>query len=147
MKLKFVPILALSAGLAGIVAPAMALDAANDAQSVYSAQDVGVARRAFRAQCLRYQPADQCECYTAGFAQALSVPEMRLATALLPARFGHSEAAKARALTAANRKAAGMGLADEAARTDAMTHIDTVEKDLANACIKVDPPAIPPAAS
>lgn len=141
MKLKLLTVMALSACVAAIAAPAIAVEtsATNDAQSVYSAEDVGVARRNFRSQCLRYQPAEQCECYTAGFAQALSVPEMRLATALLPARFGKSDAIKTRAMTAAAHNARGMGIGDEGARTVAMTHIDLIEKDLAKACIKVEP--------
>ncbi len=139
MKLVFSSVVALSACLAAIAAPAIAFEASatNDAQSVYSAEDVGVARRNFRGQCLRYQPAEQCECYTAGFAQALSVPEMRLATALLPARFGKTEKIKTRAMTAAAHNARGMGVGDEAARTVAMVHIDLIEKDLAKSCIKI----------
>jgi hypothetical protein len=133
MKLKFVPALALAAGLASMVTPVVAQEATQDAQSVYSTQDVGVARRNFRSQCLRYQPAERCECYTAGFAQALGVPEMRLATALLPARFGANADVKARALAVANRN------------TMAMSHIDAVEKDLAKACVKVGGPETLPA--
>lgn len=134
MNRKFVPVLALASAL-GAMAPALALNApTEDAQTAYSAQEVAVARRAFRAQCVRYQPAERCECYTAGFAQALTPPELRLATALLPTRFSSSETVRARATNAAMSSATRMGFADEAARQEAMTHIDDAETELAPLC-------------
>lgn len=59
-----------------------------DARSVASDQEVGVARRAYRAQCLRYESAGFCECVTAGVAQALSPSDVRLAARTIRERIG-----------------------------------------------------------
>ena len=50
-----------------------------DAQSIASATEVGVTRRAYRAACNRYESASFCECVTAGVAQVLVPGEMRIA--------------------------------------------------------------------
>ena len=50
-----------------------------DAQSVASAADVGVTRRAYRAACNQHESAAFCECVTAGVAQVLVPSEMRIA--------------------------------------------------------------------
>jgi hypothetical protein len=149
MNVKFVPLRALACAFGacafgactfgacafGAIAPALAVNPpTEDAQTAYSAQEIAVARRAFRSQCVLYQPAERCECYTAGFAQALTPPELRLATALLSTRFASTEARRARATQAAMRRAKGMGFADEASRQEAMSRIDDVETELAPIC-------------
>ena len=50
-----------------------------DAQSVASAADVGVTRRAYRAACERHESHGFCDCVTAGMAQVLTPAEMRIA--------------------------------------------------------------------
>jgi hypothetical protein len=62
-------------------APQMSAPAAvaSDAQSVASAAEVGVTRRAYRAACERHQAHGFCECVTAGMAQVLMPSEMRIA--------------------------------------------------------------------
>lgn len=52
---------------------------APDARQVASDADVGVARRAYRASCQRYQSFGFCDCLTAGVAQALAPSEVRIA--------------------------------------------------------------------
>lgn len=52
---------------------------AADARAVASDADVGQARRAYRAQCNRFESADFCECVTAGVAQALSPADLHMA--------------------------------------------------------------------
>lgn len=127
------PLLAL-VGALGAAMPALAVNPpTDDAQTAYSAEEVGVARRAFRAQCVRYQPAERCECYTAGFAQALTPPELRLATALLPTRFASTEAIRARATQTAMSNASRL-FADEPTRQAAMSRIDDAEAELAPIC-------------
>ncbi|QGZ96637.1 hypothetical protein [Terricaulis silvestris] len=62
--------------------PAMTepVDAApQDARSIASDQEVGEARRAYRAACDRYESTSFCECVTAGVAQALHPSEVRIA--------------------------------------------------------------------
>lgn len=133
MKTKTLTVLALACAF-GAMAPALALNPpTDDAQTTYSAQEVAVARQAFRAQCVRYQPAERCECYTAGLAQALTPPELRLATALLPTRFAANETIRARATSSAMRSAGAL-FADETSRQEAMSRIDEAEVELAPIC-------------
>lgn len=53
--------------------------AATDGRSIASDQDVGEARRAYRAACDQYESTGFCECVTAGVAQALHPSEVRIA--------------------------------------------------------------------
>ena len=50
-----------------------------DARSLATDQQVGEARRAYRAACSRHENAGFCDCVTAGVAQALMPDEVRLA--------------------------------------------------------------------
>jgi hypothetical protein len=50
-----------------------------DARSLASDQQVGEARRAYRAACNRHENAGFCDCVTAGVAQVLMPDEVRLA--------------------------------------------------------------------
>jgi hypothetical protein len=50
-----------------------------DARSMASDQEVGEARRYYRAQCNRHESAGFCDCVTAGVAQALMPEEVRIA--------------------------------------------------------------------
>jgi hypothetical protein len=50
-----------------------------DARQVASDAEVGVARRAYRASCQRYQSFGFCDCLTAGVAQALPPADVRIA--------------------------------------------------------------------
>jgi hypothetical protein len=94
-----------------------------DARSVASDQEVGVARRAYRAQCLRYESPGFCECVTAGVAQALSPSDVRLAARTIRERIG------------------AQGDAADSADTDhvspdaaPMTRVEQVEGYYASAC-------------
>lgn len=53
--------------------------AATDGRSIANDQEVGEARRAYRAACDRYESSGFCECVTAGVAQALHPSEVRIA--------------------------------------------------------------------
>lgn len=94
--MKLIHALALSAGLAGaalFASPTLADTSTNqttslrdlgaDAKTYYSDADVGVARRAFRAQCSATEDAGVCDCLAAGYSQSLTPPEVNLATAML----------------------------------------------------------------
>lgn len=126
--------LALSALLlgGGVMAASAAdtLDTANlnasgsDAQAVYSPADVGAARRAYRAECTRHQPAAQCECMTAGLAQALPPADVRLAARRLARQAGERRAPV---------------YADADARAAAWARIQQVEADLAPVCAAAPP--------
>lgn len=64
------------------VDPAMSMPAdpsAQDARMIASDQEVGEARRAYRAACDRVESTGFCECVTAGVAQALHPSEVRVA--------------------------------------------------------------------
>lgn len=50
-----------------------------DGRSIASDQEVGEARRAYRAACDQYESTGFCECVTAGVAQALHPSEVRIA--------------------------------------------------------------------
>lgn len=54
-------------------------DLTPDARTLASDQDVGQARRAYRAACSRQENAGFCDCVTAGVAQALMPAEVRMA--------------------------------------------------------------------
>ncbi|WP_395646766.1 hypothetical protein [Terricaulis sp.] len=64
---------------AQLAAPMPGPESAPDAQSLASTQQVGEARRYYRAQCERYEAAGFCDCVTAGMAQALMPEELRIA--------------------------------------------------------------------
>ncbi len=61
--------------------PAATLNPAQfgDARSLANDRDVGLARRAYRAQCQRGETVAFCECVTAGVAQTLMPEEVRIA--------------------------------------------------------------------
>lgn len=61
---------------------------ATDARSHASDQEVGEARRYYRAQCQKHETAAFCECVTAGVAQALAPEEARLAARTIGERIG-----------------------------------------------------------
>ncbi len=74
--------------LTGTSAPALAqssgtLSYTQDARTEASDEEVRTARRAYRAECQRYQTVDYCECMTGGMAQALAPADLGTATALL----------------------------------------------------------------
>lgn len=54
-------------------------DLTPDARTLASDQDVGQARRAYRAACSAHENAGFCDCVTAGVAQALMPAEVRMA--------------------------------------------------------------------
>jgi hypothetical protein len=54
-------------------------DLTPDARTMASDQDVGQARRAYRAACSQHENAGYCDCVTAGVAQALLPAEVRMA--------------------------------------------------------------------
>lgn len=54
-------------------------DLTPDARTMASDADVGQARRAYRAACMRTQNFGYCDCVTAGVAQALMPAEVRMA--------------------------------------------------------------------
>jgi hypothetical protein len=153
--MKLIPILAVTLSFAGAafaqtMAPTVQGQAAMgvatagaaagaDAQSVYSAAEVGAARRYFRAQCSRYEPADTCECVGAGIAQTLSPNEVRLAAADVAVRAAKVDTVRAKAVLARNKAAARLGFPGEEARTVAMARIQKLEADLMPICTAATP--------
>jgi hypothetical protein len=103
---------------------AMAADeSAQDARMIASDQEVGEARRAYRAACDRVESIGFCECVTAGIAQALHPSEVRIAARTVGDRImaqGDAEMASETDSTA--------GLQSSAAR------IEQVEAHYADAC-------------
>jgi hypothetical protein len=88
-----------------------------DARTLASDQEVGQARRAYRAACQRHENAGFCDCVTAGVAQALMPAEVRLA-----------------ARTFGERLPAQGDAADAADATSSAARIAEVEGHYANAC-------------
>jgi hypothetical protein len=88
-----------------------------DARTLASDQEVGQARRAYRAACQRHENAGFCDCVTAGVAQALMPAEVRLA-----------------ARTFGERLPAQGDAADTADATSSAARIAEVEGHYANAC-------------
>jgi len=110
-----------------------------DAQSVYSAAEVGVTRRAYRAQCTKHQAADLCECLTAGYAQMLTPNEMRFAAAELRVRFARTDRSRADAQRALDRRAPAMGFPTADLRQVAADRIRALEVDLTATCSPPSP--------
>jgi hypothetical protein len=97
--------------------------AAPDARSMASDQEVGEARRAYRAACDRYESTGFCECVTAGVAQALHPSEVRIAARTIGDRItAQGDAAMA------SETDSTVGLESSAAR------IEQVEGHYADAC-------------
>ena len=96
---------------------------ANDARTVASDAEVGQARRAYRAQCSRYESASFCECVTAGVAQALSPADVRVAARTVRER-----------LTAQGDAAASSASDPAVTGGEQMTRIEQAESHYADAC-------------
>lgn len=94
-----------------------------DARTVASDQEVGQARRAYRAACNRYESASFCECVTAGVAQALAPSDLRLATRTIRER-----------ITAQGDAPAGATSDPAIGEGDAMSRIEQAEGHYADAC-------------
>jgi hypothetical protein len=106
--------------------PAMSMPAdqsAQDARMIASDQEVGEARRAYRAACDRVESTGFCECVTAGVAQALHPSEVRIAARTIGNRITAQGDA---AMTSETDSTAG--LESSAAR------IEQVEGHYADAC-------------
>jgi len=94
-----------------------------DARQVASDADVGVARRAYRASCQRYESFGFCDCLTAGVAQALAPQEVRIAARGI----GSWINAQGDAAAGASTDAAEPG-------ANSMTRIDQVQSHYAETC-------------
>ena len=94
-----------------------------DARQVASDAEVGVARRAYRASCQRYESFGFCDCLTAGVAQALPPREVRMAARGI----GSWINAQGDAGAGANTDATPPG-------ADSMMRIDQVQSHYAETC-------------
>ena len=99
------------------------------AQAAVAPDEKGPARRAYRAECVKFEPQGYCECITAGFAQDLTIPELALARQNV--RFTHVSSASA-------QRAAGVEmtrtLPDPEERQSALTRIAALETELQESC-------------
>lgn len=89
-----------------------------DARSLASDQQVGEARRAYRAACSQEENAGFCDCVTAGVAQALMPDEVRLAARTFGERL----------------PAEGDAYQSESPPMSSAARIEQVEAQYANAC-------------
>lgn len=96
---------------------------APDARSLASDQQVGEARRAYRAACSEHQTAAYCDCTTAGVAQVLMPDEVRIAARTIEERIN----AEGDALYAADSDTPPVGVSTA-------ERIEHVEGFYANAC-------------
>lgn len=94
-----------------------------DARSLASDQDVGDARRAYRAACERFQAPGYCDCVTAGVAQALMPAEVRIAARTIGERINAQGDA-----AIATESDSTVGVESSAER------IEQIEGHYANAC-------------
>jgi hypothetical protein len=106
-----------------MIAPAGGPSLVPDARALASDQDVGEARRSYRAACSRHETAGFCDCVTAGVAQALMPAEVRIAART----FGDRIPAQGDAYAAADSDMTDTG-ASSAVR------IEQVEAHYADAC-------------
>lgn len=94
-----------------------------DGRAMASDQEVGEARRAYRAQCSRFESPGFCDCVTAGVAQALAPADVRIAARTIGERISSQGDAPAGADS------------DTAASVEpTMTRIELVEAHYADAC-------------
>ncbi len=98
---------------------------ANDARTMASDQEVGQARRAYRAACDRYETYAFCECVTAGVAQALPPADVRMAASTIGER-----------ITAQGDAAMSSQTDDTSGATSATERIEQVEGHYADACVQ-----------
>ena len=103
--------------------PAPQTNEAPDARQVASDAEVGVARRAYRASCQRYQSFGFCDCLTAGVAQALAPAEVRIAARGIGSWINAQGDAAGRAETDATSPG-----------SNSMTRIDQVQSHYADTC-------------
>jgi hypothetical protein len=108
---------------APMIAPAGGPSVVPDARALASDQEVGQARRGYRAACSQHENAGFCDCVTAGVAQALMPSEVRIAART----FGDRIPAQGDAYAAADTDMTETG-ASSAAR------IEQVEAHYADAC-------------
>jgi hypothetical protein len=95
-----------------------------DARSLASDEEVGEARRYYRAQCSEHESAAFCDCVTAGVAQALMPAEVRIAARTI----GERVTAQGDALVASESDGSFAAAASSAQR------IARVEGHYADAC-------------
>ena len=105
------------------VTPAPPSAESPDARQVASDAEVGVARRAYRASCQRYQSFGFCDCLTAGVAQALAPAEVRIAARGIGSW-----------INAQGDAAGGADSDSTAAGSNSMTRIDQVQSHYAETC-------------
>jgi hypothetical protein len=96
---------------------------APDARQIASDAEVGVARRAYRASCQRYQSFGFCDCLTAGVAQALAPSEVRIAARSIGSW-----------INAQGDAAGGASTDATAPGANSMTRIDQVQNHYAETC-------------
>lgn len=106
-----------------MVAPAGGPSVVPDARALANDQDVGQARRAYRAACSRYENAGFCDCVTAGVAQALMPEEVRIAAR----SFGGRIPAQGDAYASSDSDATDTGVSSA-------VRIEQVEGHYADAC-------------
>lgn len=96
---------------------------ASDARSLASDQEVGEARRLYRASCDRHESAAFCECVTAGVAQALMPAEVRMAARTIGER-----------ITAQGDAGVASDSDNVVGAESSLTRIEQVESHYADAC-------------
>ena len=111
------------------LAASLALAQAASVSAATVSDEKGPARRAYRAECVKYEPQGYCECVTAGFAQDLSIQQLTLAR--LNVRFQHASSPVARR-GAASEMARTMPDPDQ--RRSTLTRIGGLETELQESC-------------
>lgn len=99
------------------------------AQAGAVTDEKGPARRAFRAECVKYEPQGYCECITAGFAQDLSIEELTLARQNV--RFQHASSPSVRRAAMADMTRT---FPDPQERQSVLTRIGGLENELQQSC-------------
>src|SRR5689334_20465872 len=81
---------AAACALAAFAQGGSALTYSQDGRTQGTDEQVRIERRAYRAECQRFQPLAYCDCMTGGMAQSLSPRDLHTATALLAHDLGHA---------------------------------------------------------
>jgi hypothetical protein len=96
--------------------------------------DIGPARRAYRAECVRFEPPDYCECITAAFSQEFNARELGLARLAIKYNHVSSTGARERAMAEIDAGGKALGFRTKQARQKVLDRADALEAELRSVC-------------
>jgi hypothetical protein len=96
--------------------------------------DIGPARRAYRAECVKFEPPGYCECLTAAFAQEFSAKELGLAKLAIKYNHVSSTGARDKAMAEIVSGGKALGFRTKQSRQRVLDRADALEAEVRPAC-------------